>query len=339
MRILHAPTSIAGQPQVLSRALRRLGHVSDVLEFQPHPFGYKADLTFDFDRLSTPWRQIKKGLGILRLIKNYDVFHFYYGSSLLARHRDLSLIRRAGKRIVFHFNGCDIRMRHRELARRVFCACKDCPAPCNPDPIKEDLLDLARRMAHKLLVSTPDLLEWVPEASLAKQSIDLDAWAELPLRNRPGEPFVILHAPSDPVIKGTAYLQEAVSGLKAEGYPVELRVVVGRPHHEIRQAIAEADVVVDQLLVGWYGGFAVEVMASSRPVVAYIRDDLVRTAGFTPPILTANPETIGATLRQLFNDANLRRDLGAAGRPFVQQIHDSRVIAAQLLQWYKSDRS
>ena len=128
MRILHAPTNIAGQPYVLSRALRRLGHVSDVLVTRRHPFGYSQDIVFDFDRLWTPWRQVRKAFALLHLRKSYDVFHFHYGESLLARHRDLPMLKRAGKRIVFHFRGCDIRMRGLELARRATCACKDCPA-------------------------------------------------------------------------------------------------------------------------------------------------------------------------------------------------------------------
>jgi len=51
VRILHAPTNIAGQPYVLSRALRNLGHQSDVLVEKHHPFGYPEDRVMDFERL------------------------------------------------------------------------------------------------------------------------------------------------------------------------------------------------------------------------------------------------------------------------------------------------
>ena len=34
----------------------------------------------------------------------------------------------------------------------------------------------------------------------------------------------------------------------------------------------DADIVVDQLLAGWYGGFAVEAMALGKPVIAYLRE-------------------------------------------------------------------
>jgi glycosyltransferase involved in cell wall biosynthesis len=334
MRILHAPTNIAGQPHVLSRALRRMGHESDVLATEHHAFGYPEDILFNYDRLPTPWRQVRKGVELARLVRRYEVFHFYYGESLLAAHRDVPLLRKAGKRIVFHFRGCDIRMRALSLARPV-SACLDCPAPCQPDPIKRDLRDAAWRLADRVLVATPDLLESVPGAELVTQAIDLDEWPELPPRVTPRGNFVILHAPSDPIIKGTVYVERAVAALQAAGYPVELRLLQRRPHAEIRQAFAEADIVVDQLLLGWYANFAIEAMASSRPVIAFIRDDLPAVAGYTPPILSATPATIQRVLAEVLENAMVRRSLAEAGREYVSRIHSPNRIATRLVECYQ----
>ena len=33
----------------------------------------------------------------------------------------------------------------------------------------------------------------------------------------------------------------------------------------------EADIVIDQVLIGWYGGFGVEVMKMGKPLAVYIR--------------------------------------------------------------------
>ena len=53
---------------------------------------------------------------LARIAATYDVFHFYYGESLLAARRDVPMLRRLGKRIIFHFLGCDIRLRGLSLA-------------------------------------------------------------------------------------------------------------------------------------------------------------------------------------------------------------------------------
>lgn len=337
MRILHAPTNIAGQPHVLSRALRRLGHDSDVLATERHAFGYPQDILFNYDHLGTPWRQLKKGAALARLLRRYDVFHFYYGESLLAAHRDVPFLRRAGKRVVFHFRGCDIRMRALSRARPV-SACLDCPAPCRMDAAKAELRDAAWRLADHVLVATPDLLESVPGAELVTQAIDLDEWPELPPRGAPSGNFVVLHAPSDPVIKGTVYVQRAVAALQALGYPIELRLLQRRPHAEIRKAFAEADIVVDQILLGWYGNFAIEAMACGRPVVGFIRDDLPAAAGYTPPILSATPSSIQRVLAELIESAPVRRSLAEAGREYVGRIHAPERIARRLLECYAAPR-
>ncbi len=337
MRILHAPTNIAGQPHVLSRALRRLGHESDVLATERHAFGYPQDILFNFDHLATPWRQVRKGIELARLLHRYDVFHFYYGESLLAAHRDIPVLRKAGKRIVFHFRGCDIRSRELSLARPV-SACLDCPAPCRSDPLKAELRDAAWRLADHVLVATPDLLESVPGAELVTQAIDLGEWPELAPRLVPRGKVVVLHAPSDPVIKGTAYVERAVSDLQARGYPIELRLLQRRPHAEIRTAFAEADIVVDQLLLGWYGNFAIEAMACGRPVVGFIRDDLPTVAGYAPPIRSAGPGSITQVLAELVDDASLRRSLAEAGRDYVSRFHGPERIARRLVDCYRAPR-
>jgi glycosyltransferase involved in cell wall biosynthesis len=334
MRILHAPTNIAGQPHVLSRALRRLGHESDVLATERHAFGYPQDILFNYDHLRTPWRQIRKGAELARLLRRYDVFHFYYGESLLAAHRDVPFLKKAGKRVVFHFRGCDIRMRGLSLARPL-SACLDCPAPCRIDPHKQDLREAVWQLADRVLVATPDLLESVPGAELVMQAIELSEWPELPVRADSRERIVILHAPSDRAIKGTVYVERAVAALQSAGYPVDLRLLQRRPHAEIRQAFAEADIVVDQILLGWYGNFSIEAMASSRPVIAFIRDDLPAVAGHAPPILSATPATIYSVLAELVENAAVRRSLAEAGRDYVARVHSPSRIASRLVEYYQ----
>ncbi len=46
------------------------------------------------------------------------------------------------------------------------------------------------------------------------------------------------------------------------------------PNEEVRRLILDADVVVDQLIIGWYAMFAIEAMASGKPVICHLRHDL-----------------------------------------------------------------
>ena len=331
MRILHAPVNLAGQPYVLSRALRQLGHQSDVLVEEQHPYGYPADILYNYDHLRSPWRQLRKGFAFWKLLRSYDVFHFYFGGSLLPNFRDLPVLKKARKRIVFHFRGCEIRMRRQELARGIPTACSDCPAPCRSDPEKEALRAIAREYSDALLVATPDLLDWVPEAHLVTQAFDL-AQAPEPTALPERDTFTILHAPSDPLIKGTSYIEQAVANLQAQGYPVTLRLLTNVSHEDLQWEIRSADLVVDQVMAGWYGNFAIEGMAANRPVVAYLRDGLPEKAGYRPPIANATPATLEAVLRSLLDNETERSERGLAGRSFVERHHNAKRIAERLLE-------
>ena len=84
---------------------------------------------------------------------------------------------------------------------------------------------------------------------------------------------LVVHAPSDRVRKGTAHVIAACAQL-----PVELEIVEGLQHEQARERYRRADIVVDQLNAGWHGVFALEAMALGKPVVSYLKPDVVDRA-------------------------------------------------------------
>jgi len=57
------------------------------------------------------------------------------------------------------------------------------------------------------------------------------------------------------------------------GAPIELDLIEGVPNREARLRYAAADVIVDQLKIGWYGMFAIESMALAKPVVVHLDEE------------------------------------------------------------------
>ena len=106
---------------------------------------------------------------------------------------------------------------------------------------------------------------------------------------------LVVHAPTNRAVKGTHHVLAALDALRAEGVAFELRLVEGLTHDEARRVYAQADLVVDQLLLGWYGGLAVECMALGVPVDAHIRQPtwtcVPRGDRADLPILNATPAT------------------------------------------------
>lgn len=127
-------------------------------------------------------------------------------------------------------------------------------------------------------------------------SINLDIFKSIETRKRDSNSFRILHAPNHRQIKGTQFVVEAVDNLKAEGHDVELVLVEQLTNLEILELILSVDLVIDQLIVGWYAMFAIEAMLAGKPVVCFLRDDLLnlyRAKGLIspnePPLINVAP--------------------------------------------------
>src|SRR5206468_1208064 len=99
--------------------------------------------------------------------------------------------------------------------------------------------------ADRLIVATPDLLEFVPGAEYIPNPLISDQWERLRQsvpHDHPGErpELVVAHAPTNREIKGTHYLEEAIAALQAAGVPLRLRLLEGLTQAQVRQACLDA---------------------------------------------------------------------------------------------------
>jgi glycosyltransferase involved in cell wall biosynthesis len=334
-RILHAPRNIGGNPLGLSRAERELGFRSDVLVLEQHPFGYEADIDLGLERWPQPAATVKRGIWALRSLAAYDVFHYNFGQTIYQRldrrgrlHTELPWLKRMGKRILVTFQGDDVR-----------------PPEANPfadyseeglalqERFQERRRDALLRFADRVFFLNPDLRRWLPGAEFrAYASVDPQAIPPSPLPER--EEVVVAHAPSDRKQKGTERIIAVVSSLRDEGLPIRLVLIEGVSREEALELTRDADLVIDQVNLGWYGGYSVEAMAIGRPVLCYIRDD---QPGDNPwgeelPIIRATAETLRDDLRALIRDPERMRRVASQGRSFVELRHDPHRIARQNLE-------
>jgi len=143
-----------------------------------------------------------------------------------------------------------------------------------------------------------------------------------------------VHAPSSRTKKGTDEVIRACGAL-----PVDLEIIEGVTNAEARKRYAAADIVIDQLRIGWYGVFAIEAMAMGKPVICFLHDDTLKDTeqnyNTTVPIVSATGETLEQKLRPLVESTELRRRIGAASRKYVEELHDVNRIADQLTAIYQ----
>jgi glycosyltransferase involved in cell wall biosynthesis len=331
MRVLHAPSEIAGQPSILARALRDLGVNAWSLATNPTFASHRPDEAPPLDAMAPLPRYAGYAGLVAKHLARHDVFHFHFGRTLVPPHNlDLPLYRALGKKLVFHYHGCDVRNRAHMLQAHRWSTCVECEPFCIPERQRRILRE-GRAHAHAQLVSTPDLLESVPGARQVHVACWLPDYEPRPFRE---SPRLVLHAPTNRLIKGTPHVEAAFERLRPRFPGVTFRTVEKLPWPQLRELLADCDLLVDQVFMGWYGMVAVEAMALARPALAHIRPGFEpRAAGC--PVVRVTVETLERELGSLLADAPRRRALGEAGRAWVESRHEAHVIARDLVALYR----
>ena len=289
------------------QALRRKGVDAELLVVERQKLHPEADRSLD--RPAGFWgRQAVQWPAFLGLLRRTDVFHFYFGWTLVPRKLTWPILKATRRRSVLHFLGSDIRGKTPEQLRYA-------------------------HGADARIVGSFDALRWVPDAEVVPPGVDLREYASGEPQERPRP--VVLHAPSSRRRKGTEYLLAA-----CEGLDVELDIVEGLPHAEARRHYERADIVVDQLNAGWYGIFAIEAMALGKPVLSYLRPEAVqeteRALDVDVPIVPVTKDNLRERIAELATSLDERGRIGASSRAYVERVHDADRGADRLLEIYRS---
>lgn len=179
-----------------------------------------------------------------------------------------------------------------------------------------------------VLVSTPDLLDHVPEARWLPVVVPRAAFAPGPPVLESGRPRV-LHAPTNPFLKGSDVADEVLTRLDAEGV-IHYRRVSGVPSVLMGDLIREVDVVVDQIVLGNPGVLAAEAMAAGRAVVAHLPRSVRDRFPVEPPAIEADRDTLEEVVRGIAADPAAARTAAEAGPAFARELHDGRRSAEVL---------
>ena len=358
--VLHGPVNVGSQADSLAAAENearsasgRMGRSWSV-DFDPKLIVSEAMEVIERPLSSRP-RLLRRAQEIfhpliygLRHARDFEVLHLYFRKTLLGysgsrsgiAHLDLSLWKKLGKALFVTFQGCDVRLKT-QRAKQQLSACQD--GRCNVarcdaslDERRQRSIEYFVRHCDKLFCLNPDLVPFVPGSEFLPY---VNLPPELPrVRKRTARQLpLVVHAPSDRSKKGTEDLLSASQRLQAS-HPHELRLVEGVPRADALRLYAEADVLVDQLLIGWYGGLAVEAMAQGVPVVAYINSSdlgvLPHAMRSELPIVSAGPDDVDGILAKLLEDSARRESLAERGRRYVERWHHPLRVARRMLELY-----
>jgi glycosyltransferase involved in cell wall biosynthesis len=321
LRALHSPVNVAGGPGAISAGLRELGVESTLLVFNERPFerGFDVNLRLrDTRRASSiPFNLPKQLRALAWALPRFDVFHFHAGLTLAPQRLTLPLLRARKKGVVFQSWGSDLRSR----------------GPAEVQYLrKAGAVIVGSYLTRRLAPRGP----W-PDYDVVPPAIVLHDWEPSPVE--PGDVLRVAHAPSRRAVKGTDAVLAAADALKRRGAPIELDLIEGVPNREARKRYAAADVVVDQLRIGWYGMFAIESMALAKPVVVHLDEaaaaETEEAFGLPLPHVRADEESLERVLGELVERRAELHEVGRQSREYVERVHAHTAVAQRVRSIYE----
>lgn len=330
---------------------------SDVLMKYPtlYRFQFPCDIHLHLDEMHLIkrfWTLLKT---FLKYRKSYDIFHFnlgstFFGSSLSPTKLgflDLPLYPKKAKLFVT-FNGCEARQKFTIMKMKPICACKEvncqnnyCFSPKVDYHNARSIKKLAKYTNH-MWAFNPDVLHFLPKEKssfLPYAVYKFDQKVSFPKLKKK---IIVAHAPSNRVAKGTKYILFAMEKL-IKKYPdlINFKLIENLPHEEALAIYNEADLIIDQLLIGWYGSFAVEVMLMGKPVIVRIDEEDLK---FIPQnmakelmktIINANPYNIYDVLERCIQDRELLMKHAQASIEYARKWHNPKYVASLTKEKYE----
>jgi glycosyltransferase involved in cell wall biosynthesis len=246
---------------------------------------------------------------------------------------DAELLQASGVEVGLVLHGSETRDPRRHRAQHEFSPFADPRAELTKKlQAKVDLLlPRVREFAAAggpVFVSTPDQLDDVPQGRWLPVVVDPAAFPARDDTLSRGRPLFV-HAPSNPQLKGTEQVEAVLRPLADRG-AIDFRLVTGLPPADAAALVVEADVVVDQLLLGLYGVLACEAMAGGRLVLGHLGESLRCRVDGSVPVVEVTPRTLSAVVERVLDDRDWARHQAAQGPQFVRAVHDGRRSAAVL---------
>ena len=325
-----------------------------MLSIEDNWFGYKTDRSLSLNEMNNFKKAYHLWREFLEVRKRFDVYHFNFGRSMMHYPRkmmpqlDLPFYPKESKLFVT-YQGCDARQKYPTMARTKFAACHQSgcySGQCNSGQMDEDRrtsIDKMSKYVDHMWALNPDLLYFLPKEKSSFLPYAITPIETPEFKRAADQPFTIVHAPTDQHYKGSKFIVDAIEKLKTK-YPgkIQFNLIQNLNNQDAMAEYLKADLIVDQILVGWYGAFAVECMYMGKPVIARIAEEDLHfipsemAKDLSQTVINANPETIESVIEELIQDPSRLARIGRNSVDYAHRWHLPETVAQITREKYES---
>lgn len=367
-RVFLGTQEISGLYRNLEAGMAEIGIDARLVITHPHPFAY-AQAT----RNPLPARlaaaavlKHRDSVGLIRILSamtfaiastflllwslpRFDSYVFGWGISILPGNADIPILRFFRKRVV-------VVLGHGSEARPPYMSTPpegtDLPISAQTAHVlnerTREVWSRVRRIERwsNVVVGLPTTGQFFskPFVNFYRLGVSTTAstWSPPREHSQADEPIVVLHVPSNPVVKGSAVIRDCMAAITAEFPNVVYRELANVPHSDVIDAIRECTFVVDQL---WsdipMAAVGAEAAAVGRAsiVSGYAWDvwsNLLKPED-TPPSIMTTPERLKDSIVDAIRKLDETNTIGIRAREFVRSNWSEAAVAENYLRVLSGD--
>lgn len=322
--------------------------IHSFVKYIPPKEHYHAQYTyaFQYNKLSRLNQWLISFYFFILTLFRYDILYFIAGETLLTRKLlkwELKWYKKRRKKIIMHFVGSDIRSE--EYIKYKNNHIQDCfegkmtNLPPKQTAWQKKLCAIALQYADLILVSTPDLLEFFDNNPKVKyfpvmldtKDIDSQLKNSVPEKYPQRDKIRVVHSPSNVSLKGTAYIDAVMQKISAKYSDVEY-INTTNPEYKdtshplcavsrytLLQLLQKSDILIDQVVIGWYGLQSIEGVYSENEVVVWIEPHLVQYLPKNHVFYTGDERGIEKSILEAIE--NVRKNRKKSEKKYVYDNH------------------
>lgn len=324
-------------PWRMTRILRKYGWHADYMAVGTSPHWSHCDyLRRRKNPILAAWYEL---WWFCRVVSHYSVVHFHFMVTMTRSGWEVPLLKLMGRRVIVHYRGCEARDREQNMMLHPeLNICQSCDYNAE---ICKSKLNLRRRMlaerwADAVLVTTPDMLDFIPDAIVSSFFTPDESTLQ---RNKQvwdgNRPLRLLHVTNHPGIEGTERIREAVDVVCSKGFPIDFVHLHDVSQAEVIREMSLADVTIGKMKMGYYANSQIESMMCDVPVITWIRDEFIDEDIRNSGMILSHLDDLEGTLVELFKYPEIIHEKKVLSRSFVLKVHGEKAVLKKILACYQ----
>jgi glycosyltransferase involved in cell wall biosynthesis len=306
---------------------------AEALNYTPNYILHNSNYQYDIYKFLKNKEKLQKdSLSIAsEILSKFDIFNFHSFSSLTLDHSDLVKLKELQKIVFMHFWGNDIRISSKAVKYNPYIKINK----NNDDLIIRTLDNISNYISH-CIISNLELLDYAKNffdnITFIKPMIDINKYHQINT-NKVNSKFTIVHTYGTNIDDAKSIIK-IMQELK-NNYNFDFYTIQEMSYENTLKIYSLADLVIDQISLGYYTMNSIKAMALEKTVICFISDFMKEKYPKDNPILVANINNLKEKIEFILKNKDLLISTGIKGRKYVEKHHNSNIEILPLIDLYK----